>query len=72
LDGASPIVEPQPQLHPAALKGGKGHACPDATGRPAEGTLIHISIAIPLFSELRRVGSVERGKKCTTKGKKIR
>ena len=39
---------------------------------PGTDTLIHISIAVPLFSELRRVGSVERGKKCTTKGRKIR
>src|SRR5438132_6355718 len=37
-------------------------------GAPAWGTLIHISIAVPLFSELRRFGSVERGEKCTTKG----
>ena len=42
------------------------------TGRPAQGALIHISITVPLFSELRRVGSVERGEKCTTKGRKIR
>src|SRR5207249_8738783 len=39
---------------------------------PAQGTLIHISMAVPLFSELRRVGSVERGEKCTTKGRKDR
>jgi hypothetical protein len=45
---------------------------PDRCGRPAQGTLIHISIAVPLFLELRRVGSVERGEKCTTKGRKIR
>ena len=44
----------------------------DHIGAPAWGTLIHISIAVPLFSELRRVGSVERGEKCTTKGRKIR
>ena len=31
--------------------------------RPAQGTLIHIAIAVPLFSELDRVGSVERGEK---------
>lgn len=42
-------------------------AVPIGAGRPAQGTLIHISIAVPFFSELRRGGSVERGEKCTTK-----
>ena len=29
------------------------------------------SIAVPFFSELSRVGSVERGEKCTAKARKI-
>src|SRR4026207_298081 len=41
---------------------------PMGTGYPAQRTVIHISIAVPLFSKLRRVGSVERGEKCATKG----
>jgi len=53
------ICDEQPQLQPALLKCSKGHGRPDGCGRPAQGTLIHISIAVPLFSELRRVGSVD-------------
>jgi hypothetical protein len=48
------------------------HNCQWVRGVPHRGALIHISITVPLFSELRRVGSVERGEKRTTKGRKIR
>src|SRR5437660_8976795 len=39
---------------------------------PRSGHLDSYLNAVPLFSELSRVGSVERGEKCTTKGRKIR